>query len=310
MKPSLICACCFVVLTGCQGVPVLDGSFVPGPTPRARHAIVLFEETEATNDAVKQVVLRHVPPGTPMAQAQEMLEQQRFTCRPYSLAKMGFFPQFLIPEGYTLPLDAGQRVLKERKRVPVYSIAEIQPGNTVVAVRVDPTDHTRVGIDFSVEPPSVRLAKKEGQLTAQELLERGFPQEASSSQIVVVSERPAGHISDVDFAYVEGMVRTLDRFRQDDKSLGIKKLDFYKTPVIGPRLLGTSPDEARVLLGTPRRLSSNPAKPLASYRFFQRRIWRSLMPIISAACHHLIFPAVARKSTSCSFIARSTAVLG
>src|ERR1035438_4186535 len=75
-------------------------------------------------------------------------------------------------------------------------------------------------------------------------------------------------------------------------------------------LLCLSLRQTRLLLGTPRRRSSTRWKPLASYRFFQRRIWRSLMPIISAACHHLIFPAVARKSTSCSFIARSTAVLG
>jgi hypothetical protein len=34
------------------------------------------------------------------------------------------------------------------------------------------------------------------------------------------------------------------------------------------------------------------------------------MPISSAACHHLIFPDVARNNTSCSFIARSIAVIG
>jgi hypothetical protein len=79
-----------------------------------------------------------------------------------------------------------------RKRVPVYSISEIQSGNTVIAVRVDPTDHMRVGIDFSVEPPSVRLAKKEGQLTAQELLERG-----SSCEVVIVQSQPLGVQSSV-----------------------------------------------------------------------------------------------------------------
>jgi len=31
------------------------------------------------------------------------------------------------------------------------------------------------------------------------------------------------------------------------------------------------------------------------------------MPMISAACHHVIFFAMARKMTSCTFIARSTA---
>jgi len=34
------------------------------------------------------------------------------------------------------------------------------------------------------------------------------------------------------------------------------------------------------------------------------------MPMISAACHQLIFFAMARRITSCTFIARSTAALG
>jgi hypothetical protein len=36
-------------------------------------------------------------------------------------------------------------------------------------------------------------------------------------------------------------------------------------------------------------------------------IWRSLMPMISAAWHQVIFFAIARKITSCVFTARSTA---
>jgi hypothetical protein len=35
-----------------------------------------------------------------------------------------------------------------------------------------------------------------------------------------------------------------------------------------------------------------------------------LMPIISAACQHMIFPALARNNTSSTFIARSTVVEG
>ena len=82
----------------------------------------------------------------------------------------------------------------------------------------------------------------------QDLLERGFPSEASSSQIVVVTERPDGRFTPDDFAYVDRLVQTLDKARQDDaerkdnKKLGIKKLDTYRTPVVGPRLIGTSRD--------------------------------------------------------------------
>ncbi len=45
----------------------------------------------------------------------------------------------------------------------------------------------------------------------------------------------------------------------------------------------------------------------SSYPSCHRRICRSLIPMISAACHHVIFFAIARKITSCIFIARSTA---
>jgi len=74
-----------------------------------------------------------------------------------------------------------------RKRVPVYALADIQPGRTVVAVRVDPVNQSRVGIDFGVEPPTVRLAKKAGQLTAQDVLDRGNPCDA-----VIIQSEPLG----------------------------------------------------------------------------------------------------------------------
>jgi hypothetical protein len=37
---------------------------------------------------------------------------------------------------------------------------------------------------------------------------------------------------------------------------------------------------------------------------------RSLIPSISAACHHVIFFAIACNITSCTFIARSIAAFG
>jgi hypothetical protein len=44
--------------------------------------------------------------------------------------------------------------------------------------------------------------------------------------------------------------------------------------------------------------------------FSHRRMCRSLMPRISAACHQVIFFAIACNITSCTFIARSIAALG
>ncbi len=79
-----------------------------------------------------------------------------------------------------------------RKRVPVYALSDIQPGGTVVAVRVDPSDHSRVGIDFSVEPPTVQLAQTPGKITAQDILDRGSPCEA-----VIVQSQPLGVKSSV-----------------------------------------------------------------------------------------------------------------
>ena len=74
-----------------------------------------------------------------------------------------------------------------RKRVPVYAISEIQPGQTVVAVRVDPSDHSRVGIDFSVQPPVVRLAQRAGQVRAQDILEQGNP-----CEVVIIQSQSLG----------------------------------------------------------------------------------------------------------------------
>jgi len=79
-----------------------------------------------------------------------------------------------------------------RKRVPVYALSDIQPGHTVIAVRVDPNDFSRVGIDFSVQPPTVRLAQTAGKITAQELLERG-----SSCEAVIIQSEPLGVKSSV-----------------------------------------------------------------------------------------------------------------
>src|SRR5215467_432507 len=74
-----------------------------------------------------------------------------------------------------------------RKRVPVYALANITPGNSVVAVRVDPNDHSRVGIDFSIPAPEVRLARNPANMTAAEVLERGDPCEA-----VIVESKALG----------------------------------------------------------------------------------------------------------------------
>jgi hypothetical protein len=54
-------------------------------------------------------------------------------------------------------------------------------------VRVDPADHSRVGIDFSVKPPSVRLPVTPGKVTAAEVLEKG-----SACEVVIIQSQPLG----------------------------------------------------------------------------------------------------------------------
>jgi hypothetical protein len=76
---------------------------------------------------------------------------------------------------------------KTKKRIPQYAIAQFVPGQTVIAVRVDPQDHTHVGIDLSVDPPEVRMAAGAGQGSAAELLATGAPCEA-----VIVEYQPLG----------------------------------------------------------------------------------------------------------------------
>jgi len=79
-------------------------------------------------------------------------------------------------------------------------------------------------------------------VTGQELLERGFPRDASSSQVVVIAERPTGPINSDDYAFVDQIINTLSRAREEDPTLGIKKVETYRSPVIGKRFLGTSQD--------------------------------------------------------------------
>src|SRR5208337_3908819 len=64
----------------------------------------------------------------------------------------------------------------------------------------------------------------------QDLLERGFPRDAASSQFVVIYERSSEPLTAADF----------HKFSQANPELGVKKLDTHRSPVIGPRLIGKS----------------------------------------------------------------------
>ena len=84
----------------------------------------------------------------------------------------------------------------------------------------------------------------------QDLLERGFPRDAASSQVVLIHERRDGKLTKADFAYVQQLALDLLDFSEtyeetrtpDQPSLGLKKIDTHVTPVVGERLVGTAPD--------------------------------------------------------------------
>jgi hypothetical protein len=71
---------CCAILSGCETIPL--GRTSSPPPPSHPPTIILFEKTTADRDAIKDTVLRHIPPGTPIEQARSMLEHQGFTIQP------------------------------------------------------------------------------------------------------------------------------------------------------------------------------------------------------------------------------------
>ena len=74
------------------------------------------------------------------------------------------------------------------QRVQEIVIPQLSSGSAVVAVRVDPTDHTKVAIDFTAAVPEVTLAASADPThTAAYLLEHGTP-----IKVVLVADQPLG----------------------------------------------------------------------------------------------------------------------
>jgi putative drug exporter of the RND superfamily len=73
----------------------------------------------------------------------------------------------------------------------------------------------------------------------QDLLERGFPRDASSSQLVLVYERKDDAVTPADRRHLEEIASKLLKFALSHPELGIEKRpDSPGTPLIGPRLIG------------------------------------------------------------------------
>jgi RND superfamily putative drug exporter len=73
-------------------------------------------------------------------------------------------------------------------------------------------------------------------VVGQSLLKRGFPKDVSSSQAVVVVERPEGDLTRPDYDYVVALSKRLGQVKVDEPKLGIRQVIDYRLPVMGPRL--------------------------------------------------------------------------
>jgi hypothetical protein len=73
------------------------------------------------------------------------------------------------------------------QRIPEIVLPRIQPGNTTVAVRADPSDLTQIALDFDTDPPVVTTQGATGNHSAAEILATGEPGEA-----VIVESQPLG----------------------------------------------------------------------------------------------------------------------
>ena len=69
--------------------------------------------------------------------------------------------------------DTKPYMATSRQRIPMWTMAQIQPGATVVAVRVDANDPTRIAIDWDTPAPTVRLPQAAANGSAADVLARG-----------------------------------------------------------------------------------------------------------------------------------------
>jgi hypothetical protein len=80
-----------------------------------------------------------------------------------------------------------------KQRIPEIQLPQIQPGNTTVAVRVDPAEPTQIALDFGTAPPVVTTPGGSGNHSAAEILATGEPGRAVIIQFQPLGKRnPAG----------------------------------------------------------------------------------------------------------------------
>lgn len=83
--------------------------------------------------------------------------------------------------------DTTPYVVNCRQRIPVWTMAQIQPGATTVAVRVDAANPATVAIDWETPAPTVRLPQAAANGSAAEILANGDP-----CRVIVQQFQPLG----------------------------------------------------------------------------------------------------------------------
>jgi hypothetical protein len=91
------------------------------------------------------------------------------------------------------------------QRVQEIYIPQLIPGQTVLAVRGDPADHSKVAIDFASEVPNVTVASGEGHNSAAWILANG-----TDASVVLVANQPMGLTSSAGDP-VQALTLTIDK---------------------------------------------------------------------------------------------------
>jgi hypothetical protein len=73
------------------------------------------------------------------------------------------------------------------QRVQEVLLPQLQQPGVVLAVRVDPADHSKVAIDFASQPPEVTMPEQTGPGSAKDILANGKP-----IVVVLVANQPVG----------------------------------------------------------------------------------------------------------------------
>lgn len=91
------------------------------------------------------------------------------------------------------------------QRVQEIYLPQLVPGQTVLTVRVDPQDRSKVAVDFATPVPNITVKASEGRDSAKWILENG-----TEAKVVLVANEPMGLTSQSGDP-VHGLTVTIDK---------------------------------------------------------------------------------------------------